>query len=133
MNEKFKKYLPLGSVVLMKEAKKRVMITGYAVKSPDSGDKLWDYIGCLWPEGMIAADKNLLFDHKDIGRIFAIGYSDDEQKRFMGVLDKATAIREQKMSKENVVERHNAEVIVEPAQNPVGFNQNNNIPPTQGE
>lgn len=96
MDDKFKKYLPLGSVVLMKEAKKRVMITGYAVKSPESGDKLWDYIGCLWPEGMIAPDRNLLFDHKDIQRIFAIGYVDDEQKRFMGLLDKATNLKEQR-------------------------------------
>ena len=99
VNEKFKKYLPLGSVILMKEAKKRVMVTGYCVKSPDSGEKVWDYIGCLWPEGMITPDKNLLFDHKDIGRIFAIGYSDDEQKRFMGVLDKATQLHEQKENK----------------------------------
>ena len=96
VNEKFKKYLPLGSVVLMKDAKKRVMITGYCVKSPESGDKIWDYIGCLWPEGVIAPDKNLLFNHKDIHQIFAIGYSDDEQKRFMGVLDKATQLHEQK-------------------------------------
>ena len=96
MNEKFKKYLPLGSVVLMKEAKKRVMITGYAVKSPESGDRIWDYIGCLWPEGMISPDKNLLFDHKDIHQIFAIGYSDDEQKSFMNVLNKATQLHEQK-------------------------------------
>ena len=44
----------------MKEAKKKVMITGYAVKSPESGEKLWDYIGCLWPEGMISSDKNLI-------------------------------------------------------------------------
>ena len=99
MNEKFKKYLPLGSVVLMKEAKKRVMITGYCVKSPDSGEKVWDYIGCLWPEGMITPEKNLLFDHENIQRIFAIGYSDDEQKRFMGVLDKATQLHEQKENK----------------------------------
>lgn len=133
MNEKFKRYLPIGSVVLMRDAKKKVMITGYAVKSPDFGEKIFDYIGCLFPEGVISSDKNLLFDHKDIQQIFAIGYSDDEQKNFSKKLDEATAIREQKMSKENVIQRHNAEVIVEPAQNPVGFNQNNNIPPTQGE
>ena len=101
MNEKFKKYLPLGSVVLMKDAKKRIMITGYAVKAPESGDRLWDYIGCLWPEGMIAPDKNLLFDHKDIQQIYAIGYSDDEQKRFMSVLDKATNLREDRLNQSN--------------------------------
>lgn len=104
MNEKFKKYLPLGSVVLMKNAKKRVMITGYAVKAPESGDRLWDYIGCLWPEGMITPDKNLLFDHKDIQQIYAIGYSDDEQKRFMSILDKAINLREERLSKENVTD-----------------------------
>lgn len=108
MNEKFKKYLPLGSVVLMKEAKKRIMITGYAVKAPESGEKLWDYIGCLWPEGVIAPDKNLLFDHKDIQQIYAIGYSDDEQKRFMSVLDKATNIREEKIKTNNTTKTSNS-------------------------
>lgn len=102
MNEKYKKYLPLGSVVLMKDATKRVMITGYAVKSLESGDRIWDYIGCLWPEGMISSDKNLLFDHKDIGRIFAIGYSDDEQKKFMDLLDKATMLQEQGENRETI-------------------------------
>lgn len=96
MNEQFKKYLPLGSVVLMKEAKKRVMITGYAVKSPESGDKLWDYIGCLWPEGMISSDRNLLFDHENIQQIFAVGYVDEEQKKFMNVLNKAAELNKQK-------------------------------------
>lgn len=92
------KYLPLGSVVLMKDAKKRVMVTGYAIKTPESGDKLWDYIGCIWPEGMISPDKNLLFDHKDIHQIYAIGYTDEEQKKFLEVLNKATELNEQRQS-----------------------------------
>ena len=99
MEEKFKKYLPLGSVVLLKDAKKRVMVIGYAVTVPNTGDKVWDYIGCLYPEGTITPEKNLLFDHKDIQQIYAIGYSDDEQKRFMSVLDKATQLHEQRENK----------------------------------
>lgn len=98
MNEKYKRYLPLGSVVLMKDAKKRVMITGYAVKAPESGEKVWDYIGCLWPEGMISSDKNLLFDHDKIHQIFAIGYSDEEQKKFVNALDKTIQIHEQRVN-----------------------------------
>lgn len=113
MNEKYKKYLPLGSVVLMKDATKRVMITGYCVKSPESGDKIWDYIGCLWPEGMISSDKNLLFDHKDISRIFAIGYSDDEQKKFMNLLDKATMLKEQRENKDNEETIENIDILPE--------------------
>lgn len=100
MNEKYEKYLPLGSVVLMKEAKKRVMITGYAVKAEEFGDKIWDYIGCLWPEGMISPDKNLLFDHENIHQIFAIGYTDNEQKSFMRLLHKAMDLREERLNKE---------------------------------
>ena len=95
MNEKFEKYLPIGSVVLMKEAKKRIMITGYVAKTAETGDKIWDYIGCLWPEGTISSDKNLLFDHKDIQQIFAIGYSDDEQKKFMEVLNQQFSSKQQ--------------------------------------
>lgn len=101
MNEKYKKYLPLGSVVLMKDAKKRVMITGYMLKSSDSGDKIWDYVGCLYPEGMVTSSKHLLFNHSDISRIYAIGYSDDEQKRFIQMLDKATALREERLKENN--------------------------------
>ena len=113
MKDQFEKYLPLGSVVLMKEAKKRVMITGYAVKAEELGNKIWDYIGCLWPEGMISPDKNLLFDHKDIHKIFAIGYTDEEQKSFMRLLDKATMLNEQKQVVEVTTnnEGSNGEII----------------------
>jgi hypothetical protein len=102
MDEKFKKYLPIGSVVLMKDAKKRVMITGYAVTSPETGNKVWDYIGCLYPEGVISPEKNLLFDHNQINKIFALGYSDNEQKKFMTVLDKATEMRKARLEKQNL-------------------------------
>lgn len=100
MNEKYKKYLPLGSVVLMNGATKRIMVTGYAATSPESGDRVWDYIGCLWPEGMVTSDKNLLFDHKDINQVYAIGYSDEEQTKFMRLLDKATMLRANRLNKQ---------------------------------
>ena len=83
MKEKYKKYLPIGSVVLLKEASKRIMITGFAVKGKDDNTgKVYDYIACLYPEGVINTEQNLLFNHDDIQRIFAIGYSDDEEKTF---------------------------------------------------
>lgn len=79
--------LPLASVVLMKDAKKKIMITGYSVTSPETNNKIWDYVGCVWPEGLIALDQNILFDHKDIQQVFYVGYVDDEQRRFMDFLD----------------------------------------------
>lgn len=74
------KYLPIGSVVLLKDAKKRVMITGFAAKGKETGDKMFDYMGCLYPEGVISSEQNLLFDHEQIDKIFYIGYIDDEWK-----------------------------------------------------
>ena len=81
--EELKKYLPIGTVCLLKNAKKRVMVTGFAAKGKETGDKMFDYIGCLYPEGVISSDKNLLFNHDQIDKIFYMGYVDDEQKELM--------------------------------------------------
>ena len=75
---KKEKYLPIGSVVLLKDAKKRIMITGFAGQG--EGTKTYDYIGCLYPEGVISSDQNLLFDHEQIKDIYYIGYVDKEWK-----------------------------------------------------
>ena len=77
---KKEKYLPIGSVVLLKGAKKRIMITGFAAKGAETGDKMFDYIGCLYPEGVISSDQNLLFNHDQIDEIYYMGYNDKEWK-----------------------------------------------------
>ena len=56
------------------------MITGFAAKGKETGDKMFDYMGCLYPEGVISSDKNLLFDHEQIGQIYYLGYVDEEWK-----------------------------------------------------
>lgn len=76
------KYLPIGSVVLLKNAKKRIMITGFAAKGKETGNKVFDYVGCLFPEGVISSDKNLLFNHDQIDKLYYIGYSDNDEKEF---------------------------------------------------
>ena len=74
------------------------MITGFAVKSKeDKENRLFDYVGCLYPEGLINTDKNLLFNHDQINRIYAIGYSDEEEKEFKERLNKAI---EEELNKE---------------------------------
>ena len=77
------KYLPIGTVCILKNASKKVMITGYAVKGKESGDKVYDYVGCLYPEGVVNSNQNLLFDHVQIDKIFYMGYVDEEQKELM--------------------------------------------------
>ena len=71
------KRLPMGTVLLLKESTKRIMVTGYYQRTRDS-DKLWDYAGCLFPEGFVAADKIFLFDDEQIEKVYAYGYQDQE-------------------------------------------------------
>ena len=80
-----KKYLPIGSVVLLTNSKKRVMIIGY--KPTVSGnDKVWDYSGCLFPEGVIDANKLFVFDDTQIERLYFIGLQDSESLTFLKAL-----------------------------------------------
>lgn len=80
----FKGILPIGSVVLLKNSKKRVMITGFGqrqMEKPDS--EIWDYCGCVYPEGYMGPDQTLLFNKDQIEKIYAVGYQDEEQFEFI--------------------------------------------------
>ena len=77
-----KKYLPIGSVVLLKESNKRVMIVGLRQKQIDA-NKVWDYSACLFPEGILDPDKLYLFDSEQIERLFFIGLQDEESMAFL--------------------------------------------------
>lgn len=77
------KYLPLGSIVLLKGGKRKIMITGYGMKIAEQKDKIYDYNACLYPEGTISSNKTLVFDHDQIETIFHIGYVDEDGKKFL--------------------------------------------------
>lgn len=82
-----KKYLPIGSVVLLKESNKRIMIVGVKQKQADS-NKIWDYSACLFPEGMLDPDHLYLFDSEQIERLYFIGLQDGESLTFTEKLNK---------------------------------------------
>jgi len=77
--------LPIGTVVLLKESTKRVMIYGRLQREID-GDKVWDYIACLFPEGNINPDHSFLFDTDQIESVFFVGCQDEEEMRFQQYL-----------------------------------------------
>ena len=54
------KYLPIGTVVMLKGGKKRAMITGFCAISEDNKDKIYDYSGCLYPEGFISSNQTAI-------------------------------------------------------------------------
>ncbi|MDE7261701.1 MAG: DUF4176 domain-containing protein [Oscillospiraceae bacterium] len=79
--------LPVGSVVLLKNSRKRVMIIGFAQQQQSSPNVVWDYAGCLYPEGYMGPDHTFLFNTEQIERIYAIGYQDEEQIAFKPKVD----------------------------------------------
>ena len=76
------KLLPVGSVVMLKNAEKSIMITGFYAASENDKEKIYDYSACLYPEGMVSSDKNLLFNHDEIEKVMYFGYSSDLDKEF---------------------------------------------------
>jgi hypothetical protein len=71
------KYLPIGSVVLLKEGKKRLMIYGRRQRDTAT-NKDFDYLGCLYPEGNVDKKFSFMFNHRDIAQIFHRGCDDAE-------------------------------------------------------
>lgn len=71
-------YLPIGSVVLLKNGKKRVMVYGRKVKA-NGEEKVYDYLGCLYPEGALSSNDVILFDHDQIQLVYFIGFQDLEE------------------------------------------------------
>ena len=82
MNEIKPKYLPVGTVVLLENGTKRVMINGFCTMDANKPDKIYDYSGVLFPEGSLSSDQTLLFDHNQIVRVDHYGLDDQEEKNF---------------------------------------------------
>ena len=76
------KYLPIGSVVLLKGGTKKVMITGFCSIAEENQEKIYDYCGCIYPEGYLSSDEICLFDHDQIAEISFIGFENEEEKEF---------------------------------------------------
>lgn len=82
MNNTYDKFLPIGTIVLLKNGKKRLMITGFCVRTNDKDSKMYDYSGCLYPEGILTTEQIAMFNHDQIDKIFSVGYSDEEERFF---------------------------------------------------
>lgn len=85
----FEGLLPIGSVVLLKNSTKRVMIIGLLQKQglEDGKEAIWDYSGCYYPEGYMGPDRTFLFNNDQLEKVYSIGYQDEEQFEFKEKID----------------------------------------------
>lgn len=76
-----KEFLPIGSVVLLKGATKRIMICGRLQTKVDT-KVLYDYSACYYPEGIIDPKDLFLFNNEDIDMVYFVGMQDVEEFKF---------------------------------------------------
>lgn len=96
------KLLPIGSVVLLSGGTKKVMITGYYSKPVDS-DRVYDYNGCVFPEGLLET-VYCLFDRNQIEKTIHVGYESEKYEDYMAQLNSmVTGISGKTDLKDNII------------------------------
>ena len=94
-----KKYLPIGSIVALKNMDLKIMIVGFFVTKEEDNNKVFDYNGCVYPQGFFSTDGYILFDHEDIEKIYFVGYQDEENTKYHEYL--------KEINKEEIKENNN--------------------------
>ena len=78
MENKRSEILPVGTVVYLNLTLKKVMIIGRKMIREIEGEKFYfDYVACLYPEGMIGAE-SVFINNEDIQEVCHMGYEDDD-------------------------------------------------------
>ena len=77
--------LPLGTIVVLRDGYKKLIVIGRKIYS-GNGEKLNDYLGCLYPEGYLGEEYCYVFNNEDIDQVIYKGYSDLEDEVFTKTL-----------------------------------------------
>lgn len=84
----WKGVLPIGSVVLLKDGDRKLMICGVCVTKEDDDSRVFDYSGVLYPDGLEDLDKLYLFNRDSIEQVFYVGYMDENSEDFLPKAEK---------------------------------------------
>ena len=104
------RFLPIGTIVLLKGGKRELMIMSHCIVSEgeaydktgkiDVDGKLFDYGGCVYPQGMLTSDQLFAFDHHQIEKVVYMGYETDSHKDLSKFLNAARNKYDKKIKKE---------------------------------
>ena len=62
------KFLPIGSVVILEGGTKKIMITGFCSISEMDRTQVYDYSGCIYPEGYLSSNQICLLNIPNLVR-----------------------------------------------------------------
>jgi len=83
MIEKVGDLLPIGTVVMLKNGTKKLMVFGIIQSVQENPDQEYDYIGVPYPEGNMGQDYQYLFNHADVEQVFFRGFEDVDRQEFI--------------------------------------------------
>ncbi|MDD5887912.1 MAG: DUF4176 domain-containing protein [bacterium] len=108
------RFLPIGSVVMLNGGKKEVMITSYCIFPIDSEikdgkqvpaeRKMYEYGGCIYPEGILDSNVSCAFNHDQIAEILHVGYETEKQKQLSQILNTSYEKYKEKYESEGTLE-----------------------------
>lgn len=91
------RFLPIGTVVLLKGAKTPLMITSYCIfptgkqikngQEIDPEQKMYEYGACTYPHGVIDRSIVNAFDHNQIEEILFMGYETKDSEELSQLLN----------------------------------------------
>lgn len=92
------KYLPIGSIVKLKNNDNEIMIVGYYSVEYNDMVEIYDYLGCLYPEGLLLKNDFISFNHEDIVNCLFKGF---ENEKFVAMKKKFLNDGIEEISEEN--------------------------------
>lgn len=80
-------FLPVGTIVSLKEGMKKMMIYGRDIQN-GTDNKKYEYIGCFYPEGVRDFNRVFLFDSTQIKKVHWLGMQGIEEDKYMEMMAK---------------------------------------------
>ena len=97
-----KKYLPIGSIVKLKNKDVLIMVTGYYSVEYEKNVMIYDYSGCLYPEGLMVKNGICSFNHSDIDNVIFKGYESDSYNTLVNNFDSKDTLEEKSIDLDNI-------------------------------
>lgn len=83
-----KEKLPIGTVLMLKDADQLIMIIGYNVYDKTDDNKIiYDYSACLYPLGIFDLNNTIAFNNSDIDKVIYVGYKYEKYDEFVKALE----------------------------------------------
>lgn len=97
-----KKYLPIGSIVKLKNKDVLIMVTGYYSVEYEENVMIYDYSDCLYPEGLMVKNGICSFNQSDIDNVIFKGYESDSYNTLVNNFDNKDTLEEKSINLDNI-------------------------------